>query len=616
MNENPGFLVPSLRRLRSFSSLSMRNAAPACLSSLSYVVASPSGVVLYESEDAPTGANPAWMPMEWSTDSRCVVSQGAAPAGLDTDTTFRLQVFAMPRGGGGGSSLPRYFPAAPRGRGGAQLLVDASVALGDLAYLGFDLLAALRVVRLGGARRGGAAGERDAGGGGGGGGGAGVAPEAAGLTLDTLPINTLVFHLEDGDYMTPEALAALRRPGVGGGGEAAAPFRAPPAAAAAASLRTAAAASLPPSVDAAAPQLRPRHNLHPVDNVKVPRVKEQLAHIRAAEGAEGEALRSVGAALRSAGAASPLSALAARAARLAALRATVARAESGAAALEARAVADAASLAAEGGTLRAAAGALSAAAALLPAMDTEVEAARSDASVLRSLVTAKQLSLLAELAELYPIDPANFRIKNIYLAPADVMFNSAGEEINTVAALGYTAHCVALAAKYLGVPLRFVIHHLASRSSVRDDIGGGVGAVQGGLGWGEGAAVGAAAAAGGAAGGGSGGGGGPGGGAATAAAGSGGGSGPGGGAGSGGGGGASTYAAVAGTAGSMAGFVWPLHWKTAGEKEYAKVALMLLSRNVNQLLASQGIAVQEHAHILVSLSQLFTTLLKTQLPAG
>ena len=66
----------------------------------------------------------------------------------------------------------------------------------------------------------------------------------------------------------------------------------------------------------------------------------------------------------------------------------------------------------------------------------------------------------------------------------------------------------------------------------------------------------------------------------------------------------------------MAGVAWPLYWKTAAEKEGAKVALMLLTRNVHQLLASQGVAVQENAHILVSLSQLFNVLLRTQLPAA
>jgi hypothetical protein len=44
--------------------------------------------------------------------------------------------------------------------------------------------------------------------------------------------------------------------------------------------------------------------------------------------------------------------------------------------------------------------------------------------------------------------------------------------------------------------------------------------------------------------------------------------------------------------------------------------MMLLTRNVNQLLASQGIAVQENAHILVSLATLFQVLLRTQLPAA
>ena len=139
-----GFIVPSLRRLRCLTSLSMRNACPAVLSSLSFRITSASGAPLYESEGAPPGANPAWMPMEWSTDSRCVAGRGAAPAGL-SDTEFRLQVLAAPRGGCGGSPLPRYFPASPRAPPrGAQVLIDTRVALGELVFLGFDLLAALR----------------------------------------------------------------------------------------------------------------------------------------------------------------------------------------------------------------------------------------------------------------------------------------------------------------------------------------------------------------------------------------------------------------------------------------------------------------------------------------
>lgn len=92
--------------------------------------------------------------------------------------------------------------------------------------------------------------------------------------------------------------------------------------------------------------------------------------------------------------------------------------------------------------------------------------------LLRKLLTAKQLSLISELRSLYPIVEIErgrvYTIRGLTLPDARDLAALPDEQVST--ALGYTCHCVSLLAKYLRVPLRYTPHHMASRSTMRDEV--------------------------------------------------------------------------------------------------------------------------------------------------
>lgn len=168
-------------------------------------------------------------------------------------------------------------------------------------------------------------------------------------------------------------------------------------------------------------------------------------------------------------------------------------------------------------------------------MCAEVEAVRSGVALLRNLMSAKQLSLLAELRALYPIGEVvrghEYTIRGIALPDRDLHLLG-DEQVPT--ALGYVAHLVSLLGKYLGVPLRYYPHFMASRSVMRDEVISG----------------------------------------------------------------ATEY---------------PLYY-TRTEQSAFFLAVLMLQRDVRQLLHSQGVAVLE-GHMLANVVRLFAVLLDAPLPA-
>lgn len=108
----------------------------------------------------------------------------------------------------------------------------------------------------------------------------------------------------------------------------------------------------------------------------------------------------------------------------------------------------------------------------LPFMEASIEGVRSEVSLLRTLITAKQLSLIADLRQLYPIAEVErgrqYSIKGLSMPHRDNFHLLREEHLSTV--LGYTAHIVTLLAKYLQIPLRYAISHAASRSTLRDEV--------------------------------------------------------------------------------------------------------------------------------------------------
>jgi len=107
-------------------------------------------------------------------------------------------------------------------------------------------------------------------------------------------------------------------------------------------------------------------------------------------------------------------------------------------------------------------------------MSAEVESARGELGLLRTLQSAKQLSLLSELRALYPIEEIvpekggrTYTIRGLHLPSRDL---AAVPEEQLSTALGYVCHLVQLTAKYLAVPLRYTPAYCASRSAMRDDV--------------------------------------------------------------------------------------------------------------------------------------------------
>jgi hypothetical protein len=134
-----------------------------------------------------------------------------------------------------------------------------------------------------------------------------------------------------------------------------------------------------------------------------------------------------------------------------------------------------------------------AAAATLPIMQREVDATEEEVLLLNQLTTARRFTLLADLKSLYPITaqaigpksntadlaaltamgpvPSNLRysIRGIALPDRERdMLVLPEEQVST--ALGHTCHLLLLAAKYLGVPLRYTPSPQASRSTMRDAV--------------------------------------------------------------------------------------------------------------------------------------------------
>ena len=575
MASNPGYLIPSLRCTRNIWRVSIRNLllesqASCWFSSTLFFTLSAAGAgadsrVLYVSEDVPAVVTPNWMPIEWSPDSRRGAAAAASALG---SAEVLLRVFSRSAAAtSSASSHARYFPSESSvdgtvGGAGVAPIWSVRVDLGALVFLGFDLLASLpaAVAATTGKRaRSGDDGKTVL-----------LPHEAAGLALDALPANALVVELEDGCYVTAELAHFLRRGardadgGVGGGGAAAAAGSSPtPLAPLGAQgvggiLPHSSFEDRPPLGSPVARAPAQKHNLRGAFD-GIHRLLQLERDTAAAEAAAASALADAAAAFErsahSLAAAAPTLRAAERSVEAAA---AVAAATAAADAEEAALAVESHALAAEGGALRRACAELGEIAALLPAMSSELESARGNAVLLRSLVSAKQLALLGELRAVYPVAESlgRWSVRGIALPAPDSIFGAPEEQVST--ALGYTAHLVALSAKYLGVPLRFTVHHMASRSTMRDDV----------LPW-----------------------------SATV-----------------GGEGAATAAAVeqAGGAPSAFGREWPLFWRS-GDKEPVRVAMRMLLWDIAQLLASQGLSVADNEHPLASLNKLTNALLTAPL---
>lgn len=212
------------------------------------------------------------------------------------------------------------------------------------------------------------------------------------------------------------------------------------------------------------------------------------------------------------------------------------------------------------------------AAVALPAAEAEVGHVRGEVALLRCMVSAKQLSLLAELRAVYPIVEVSrgsaYTIRGLLLPDKDYatlpvrplpppslphcalhlatshwrwhpspMSRSPPQDEQVSTALGYTCHCVMLVGKYLGVPLRYTPHFVGSRSVMKDEV--------------------------------------------------------------------------------LAGGSWeqPLYFK--GVDQYAFLAAVrMLQRDVEQLCYWQGLSVLPDAHMLANLMRLFHVLLNAALPVA
>lgn len=86
------------------------------------------------------------------------------------------------------------------------------------------------------------------------------------------------------------------------------------------------------------------------------------------------------------------------------------------------------------------------------------------------LLEARQLKLLADLSQIYPIERADngsYFIRGVEFI-ADLA--AAKDEEAMASAMGYTVHMMLLASKYLEVPLRYQLLFMGSRSLVRDPV--------------------------------------------------------------------------------------------------------------------------------------------------
>jgi hypothetical protein len=498
----PGHLVPCSRRLEHVYAIALRNLLPRAAGAplpplLALEVLALGGgapALLYRSESLESTTAPSWAPIDWAlaadgaaadaadfpeagaaaADAASASAAAAAAAAALRAPALRLRVLALPAGaplfakfflaGGGDSGAP---PA------GASVLLERDVDLRtDVHFLGFDALDALAQMDPAAAAPGGGGGGSSGGGGGGGVAAqlvdgdvvvvelatGGAAPASA-YNFDALPANFLLLALDDGHYVLRDAAAqllGLRAPALAGA--AAAPAAAPP----------------PPPAGAA--------RFDPVAALEGAAALVALrAETAAANAARAQTMREVASALLlapgEAAAPAPAAAAAAPAAALAAaLRAQRDALAADAAAAEASLRARSAALAGEAGGVVRALTLASRGAGVLPGMHAEVEAARGEGALLRALLSAKQLSLLAELRSLYPIEELvpekggrTFTIRGLHL-PSRFADLAALPEEQVSTALGYACHAVQLAAKYLAVPLRYTPSYCASRSAMRDDV--------------------------------------------------------------------------------------------------------------------------------------------------
>ena len=481
--------------------------------------------VLYRSEAAPRTVNPSWMPMEWQympfagDDELCSSDEETQSQWLLCHE-IELRVYAIAATAAAdllkvGLASSIYFPSDAGGSVvvSTEPVVVNRLDLRSLVFLGFDILDVLGEMRQGTdsasrVRDGSSSGATDA-----------APPEAAGLSLDALPLNLLVLWLDDGHYTTPSLYQLLLRGTGGANAEAVS----------GAERRRAAPDMGPGTVLPTARKLDLRRGLDAANKLILLRRDGRVARYTAQDSLaavavctdggheevdEAAAMRRVHHALGKRRALQKRVELAE--ARLRNIRNTlVARTE----------------------VAQVAATALADVRTLLPDMSQELDGVRDEASLLCHFVSAKRLSLLAELRALYPIVEVErarrYTVRGIVLPDRDL---TALPEEQVSTALGYTCHVVALAAKYLGVPLRYLPCHMGSRSTIRDEV-------------------------------------------------------------------------LAPTRD------FPLFWKGSVTQDEFAVGVLLLQRDVLQLLQSQGVAVAE-GHMLGSLQRLFVLLLDAPLPSA
>jgi hypothetical protein len=231
----PGYLVPSLRRLEHVYSLALRNLyydvsfrePPNTFFTISAPLQATPGSfgspaqdrVLYRSEYVPHSVNPIWAPMEWAAsasddhESKLIRIQEvslrvyAIPSAV-MDPYSALDIAAAWRHG-------EYFPTAeslleltaqsigrtvPEGRTWVQhleadLLLDIQIEFKNLHFLGFDIFGALSSMAPP------TAGSKPS---------ASTDPDIALYQLDTLPLNTVILVLDDGHYILAETARCIR----------------------------------------------------------------------------------------------------------------------------------------------------------------------------------------------------------------------------------------------------------------------------------------------------------------------------------------------------------------------------------------------------------------------
>ncbi|CAG8687681.1 233_t:CDS:10 [Funneliformis caledonium] len=106
-----------------------------------------------------------------------------------------------------------------------------------------------------------------------------------------------------------------------------------------------------------------------------------------------------------------------------------------------------------------------------------LERDRESLSSTTSKLCVRQRELVADLLTIYPIDPIDaktfsFKILGVPL-PNSVFTGCDDEQVAT--ALGFTCHLTYMLAYYLGVPIRFPMIPMSSRSTIRDPISASLG---------------------------------------------------------------------------------------------------------------------------------------------